>query len=195
MFRVVDEESLILKEDEPITLTEVATGRKRKLLLENKREVKEQSIPLTEDFFNLIICATSIARKLTEMPKLEEKETELIETQKQAIIVAVGIIADILNLDDELSYNEVKTEKKKKLKEELKPVEYVEYDVIPLLRFNEIQANLNTVIEGYFEVGENLTYEKTREISTDLTRIENAIDNIATMLSEEVVKNNLIYKK
>lgn len=191
MFRVVDEESLILKEDEPITLTEVATGRKRKLLLENKGEVKKQSIPLTEDFFNLIICTTSIARKLTETPKLEERETKLIETQKQAIIVAVGIIADILNLDDELSYNEVKTEKKKKLKEELKPVEY---DVIPLLRFQEIKASIETIIGGYFAIGENLTYEKTREISTDLTRIENAIDNIATMLSEEV-KNNLIYKK
>ena len=118
MFRIVDEESLILKEDEPITLTEVATGRKRKLLLENK----------------------------------------------------------------------------KKLKEELKQAEYVEYDFIPLLRFQEIQANLNTIIEGYFEVGENLTYEKTNEIKTDLTRIENSLDNIATTLSEEL-KNNLIYKE
>ena len=84
--------------------------------------------------------------------------------------------------------------KKKLIKEEIKPVEYLEYDVIPLLRFTEIQANLNTVIEGYNDVAENLTYEKTKEIATDLTRIENAIDNIATLLSNEVA-NNLIYKE
>ena len=78
------------------------------------------------------------------------------------------------------------------VKEELEPVECVEYDVIPLLRFTEIQENLNTVIEGYFEVGENLTYEKTREIATDLTRINNAIDNIATTINNELT-GQLIY--
>lgn len=152
-------------------------------------EVKEHSTPLTEDFFNLIICTTSITRRLTEMSKLDEKETEQIERQKQTMINAIAMISDILNLDEELDY---KVEKK--LKEELKPAEYVEYDVIPLLRFQEIQANLNTVIDGYFEVGENLTYEKTSQITTDLTRIENAIDDIATTISNEM-KNNLVYKE
>ena len=158
-------------------------------------EEKEKPTLLTEDFFNIIICLTSITRRLTQQIMCSDKDAEVIEGQKQAIITAIAMITDTLNLDEELSYNEVKTEKKKKLiKEEIKPVEYLEYDVIPLLRFTEIEANLNTVIKGYDDVAENLTYEKTKEIATDLTRIENAIDNIATLLSNELA-NNLIYKE
>ena len=189
--KVENEENLILKEYEPITLTEIGTGIKRKLLLENKED--KQSTTIAEEFFNMIICLTSITRKLTQQPKLSEKDAEVIETQKQLIIQAIALITDTLNLDKEESYK-TENKKKKQLKEELIPVEYLEYDVIPLLRFTEIQANLNTVIEGYMDVGENLTYEKTRDIATDLTRIENALDNIGTTLSEEV-KQNLIYKK
>ena len=174
MFKIIKEENkeqLILKED-------------------------EQSPSFTEQFFNILICLTSITRRMvTPGSMLNEEKIEEINIHKEKIIQAIATITDILNLDEELSYNEVKTEKKKKLiKEEIKPVEYLEYDVIPLLRFTEIQANLNTVIEGYNDVAENLTYEKTKEIATDLTRIENAIDNIATLLSNEVA-NNLIYKE
>ena len=151
MFRinkVIDEESLILKEDEPITLTEVGTGIKRKLLLEDKET--EHPTLLTEEFFDIIICLTSITRRLTQQIMYSDKDAEVIETQKQLIIQAIAIITDTLNL--------------------------------------------KTIIEGYFDVGENLTYEKTKEIATDLTRIENALDNIGTTLSEEL-KNNLIYKE
>ena len=195
MFRinkVIDEENLILKEDEPITLTEVGTGIKRKLLLEDKET--EQPTLLTEEFFDIIICLTSITRRLTQQIMYSEKDAEVIETQKQLIIQAIAIITDTLNLDKEEGYKTENKKKKKLIKEEVKPVEYVEYDVIPLLRFTEIQENLKTIIEGYFDVGENLTYEKTKEIATDLTRIENALDNIGTTLSEEL-KNNLIYKE
>lgn len=190
--KVVDEENLILKEDEPVTLTEVETGIKRKLLLENKED--EQPTVFTEEFFYIIICLTSITRRLTQQIMYSDKDAEVIETQKQLIIQAIAIITDTLNLDKEEGYKTENKKKKKLIKEEVKPVEYVEYDVIPLLRFTEIQENLKTVIEGYFEVGENLTYEKTREIATDLTRIENAIDNIGTTLSNELA-NNLIYKE
>lgn len=189
--KVENEENLILKEYEPITLTEVGTGIKRKLLLENKGE--ERPTTIAEEFFNMIICFTSITRKLTQQPKLNDKDAEVIETQKQLIIQAIALITDTLNLDKEESYK-TENKKKKQLKEELIPAEYLEYDVIPLLRFTEIQANLNTVIEGYMDVGENLTYEKTKEIATDLTRVENAIDNIATLLNNELA-NNLIYKE
>ena len=173
MFKVIEEET------KPIKVKQI-------------NEEKEKPTLLTEEFFNMIICLTSITRKLTQQPKLNDKDAKVIETQKQLIIQAIAMITDILNLDKEGSY---KTENKKKLiKEELKQAEYVEYDVIPLLRFTEIQANLNTVIEGYMDVGENLTYEKTKEIATDLTRIENALDNIGTTLSNELA-NNLIYKE
>ena len=195
MFRinkVIDEESLILKEDEPITLSEVGTGIKRKLLLEDKET--EHPTLLTEEFFDIIICLTSITRRLTQQIMYSDKDAEVIETQKQLIIQAIAIITDTLNLDKEEGYKTENKKKKKLIKEEVKPVEYVEYDVIPLLRFTEIQENLKTIIEGYFDVGENLTYEKTKEIATDLTRIENALDNIGTTLSEEL-KNNLIYKE
>lgn len=152
----------------------------------------KQPIGLAEEFFNIIICLTSITRRLTQQIMCTDKDAEVIEGQKQAIITAIAIITDTLNLDNELEIT--KTENKKKLKEEVNALEYVEYDVIPLLRFTEIQANLNTVIEGYNDVAENLTYEKTKEIATDLTRIENALDNIATLLSNELA-NNLIYKE
>ncbi len=189
--KVENEENLILKEYEPITLTEVGTGRKRKLLLENKEEKKEEFI--SEDFFDIIICLASVTREITKTNVLNEVDIAVIEEQKQKLIEKITELADRLNLNNKLNYNEVKTEKQE-LKEELKPVEYVEYDVIPLLRFTEIQSNLNTIIEGYMDIGENLTYEKTSTIATDLTRIENAIDNIATTLSEEL-KKDLIYKK
>ena len=165
--------------------------------VENKEQLilkeDKQSTFCTEEFFNIIICLTSITRRLTQQIMYSDKDAEVIETQKQLIIQAIALITDTLNLDKEESYK-TENKKKKQLKEELRPVEYLEYDVIPLLRFTEIQANLNTVIEGYMDVGENLTYEKTREIATDLTRIENAIDNIGTTLSNELA-NNLIYKE
>lgn len=157
-------------------------------------EEKEKPTLLTEEFFNMIICLTSITRKLTQQPKLNDKDAKVIETQKQLIIQAIAIITDTLNLDKEEGYKTENKKKKKLIREEVKPVEYVEYDVIPLLRFTEIQENLKTIIEGYFDVGENLTYEKTKEIATDLTRIENALDNIGTTLSNELA-NNLIYKE
>ena len=150
--------------------------------------VKQASV--TEDFFNLLICLTSITRELTAKPKFNDKDAKIIEQQKQLITEGITIIADMLNLDKEEGYKE---ESKKKLKE-AKPAEYFEFDVIPLLRFQEIQANLNTIIEGYTEVGDNITYEQTSDIATELTRIENAIDNIATTLGNEF-KKGLIYKE
>ena len=155
--------------------------------VENKEQLilkeDKQSTFCTEEFFNIIICLTSITRRLTQQIMYSDKDAEVIETQKQLIIQAIALITDTLNLDKEESYK-TENKKKKQLKEELRPVEYLEYDVIPLLRFTEIQANLNTVIEGYMDVGENLTYEKTREIATDLTRIENAINNICNLIEE-----------
>lgn len=166
--------------------------------VENKEQLilkeDKQSTFCTEEFFNIIICLTSITRRLTQQIMYSDKDAEVIETQKQLIIQAIAIITDTLNLDKEEGYKTENKKKKKLIKEEVKPVEYLDYDVIPLLRFTEIQANLNTVIEGYMDVGENLTYEKTREIATDLTRIENALDNIGTTLSNELA-NNLIYKE
>lgn len=155
------------------------------------KQDNEENPSLAEDFFNIIICLTSITRRIvTPASMLNEEKIKEINNHKEEIIKAIEMIADILNLDKEESY----TESKKKLKEELKKAEYVEYDVIPFLRFQEIQANLKTVIDGYFEVGENITYEQTRNITTDLTRIENALDNIAMTISNELQKN-LIYKE
>lgn len=163
----------------------------RKSITEEKLILKEEKQPIQiEDFFNLIICMTSITRMLSTKG-IQDKYSETIETQKQILISAIGTITKIIGLDDEIKQVDVK---EKELKEELKPVERYEFDVIPLLRFYEIQANLNTIIEGYTEMGDNISYEKTCEIATDLTRIENAIDNIATTISNEL-KINLIYKE
>ena len=165
----------------------------RKSITEEKEELilKEEKTPIEiEDFFNIIICMTSITRMLSTKG-IQDKYSETIETQKQIIISAIGTIAKIVGLDDELERANIK---ETELKEELKPVERYEYDVIPLLRFLEIQANLNTIIEGYTEIGENISYEKTCQIATDLTRVENGLDNIATAISNEL-KTNLIYKE
>lgn len=84
--------------------------------------------------------------------------------------------------------------KKKRISEEIKPVERFELDVIPMLRFYELQSKINTIIDGYEEMGENMTYEETCEINTDLTRIENALDNIGMQLANKL-KTDLIYKE
>ena len=171
-------------------MIKIIKDSKKPIKLKEELLIIKDKTSVTEDFFNLLICLTSITRELTDKPKFNKKDAEIIEQQKQLITQGITIIADMLNLDKE-EYN--KEENKKKLKE-AKPAEYVEYDVIPLLRFQEIQANLNTIIEGYIEVGDNISYEQTRNIATDLTRIENAIDNIGTTLSNELA-NNLIYKE
>lgn len=165
----------------------------KKLITEEKEELilkeEEKAIKL-EDFFNLIVCMTSITRMLAKK-ELQEKNSETIEQQKQIIISAIGTIAKITGLDEEL---EKATIKDNELKEELNPVERYEFDVIPQLRFLEVQQNLNTIVDGYTEIGDNISYEKTCEIATDLTRIENALDNIATVIGNEL-KTNLIYKE
>jgi len=185
----------IIKEKEPIIVKEVTETKNKSI-----KKLKE-NIPLADhtevrdDFFNILICITSITRNLAEKVLMTEEFGDKINEQKQVIINAIATISDLLGITNELGeYKEIKLDKKKLIKEELKQAEYYEFDVIPLLRFQEIQENLNTVIDGYFEVGENITYEKTNEIATDLTRIENAIDNIATTIGNEL-KNNLIYKK
>lgn len=162
------------------------TNNKRKIVKE--KVSNEESQNNVDDFFNLIICMTSITR-LLNMREIEDKYLKTIETQKQILISAIETIAKTIGLDDELEET-----KEKELKEKLKPVERYEFDVIPMLRFYEIQSNLNTIIDGYTEISDNISYEKTCEIATDLTRIENAIDNISTTIGNEL-KTNLIYKE
>lgn len=162
------------------------TNNKRKIVKE--KVSNEESQNNVDDFFNLIICMTSITR-LLNMREIEDKYLKTIETQKQILISAIETIAKTIGLDDELEET-----KEKELKEKLKPVERYEFDVIPMLRFYEIQSNLNTIIDGYTEISDNISYEKTCEIATDLTRIENAIDNISTAIGNEL-KTNLIYKE
>ena len=163
-------------------------NKPRKLVNEEISNAEKQN--KIEDFFNLIICLTSITRMLSTK-EIQDKYNETIETQKQILISAVDTIAKAIGLEDELGQAEMK---EKEIKEAFKPVERYEFDVIPQLRFYEIQANLNTIIEGYTEIGDKISYEKTCEIATDLTRIENAIDNIATAISNEL-KINLINKE
>ena len=109
------------------------------------------------------------------------------------MIQAIANISDILKIDTDDSDNKEKMEKKKFV-EELIPVERYEFDVIPMLRFYEIKDNLNTIIKGYEDIGENISYEKTCNIATDLTRIENSMDNIEKTICNEL-KTNLIYKE
>lgn len=175
-------------EEEALILKEKTTGKKRKLLLENKTLIESNSF-LSEDFFNILICLTSITRKIVQPGSMiDEEKIEKINVYKETIIMAITMLTEVLGM------RETDITERKKLSEELKPVERFEFDVIPLLRFLEIQSKMNTIIEGYQEVGENITYEKTSEIATDLTKIENSIDNIATLLGNEL-KNNLIYKE
>ena len=165
-----------------------------------KRIVKERDFLVLksdgeeiEDFFNIVICLTSITKRLIKRIKLKEIDKKELEIQKEILIQAIANISDILKIDTDDSDNKEKMEKKKFV-EELIPVERYEFDVIPMLRFYEIKDNLNTIIKGYEDIGENISYEKTCNIATDLTRIENSMDNIEKTICNEL-KTNLIYKE
>lgn len=162
---------------------EKETNNTRKIVKEKVNNVESKNN--VDDFLNLIICMTSITRLLSTK-EIDDKYLKTIEIQKQILISAIETIAKTIGLDRELE--------EKELKENVKPVERYEFDVIPMLRFYEIQANLNTIIDGYTEISDIISYEKTCEIATDLTRIENAIDNISTVIGNEL-KTNLIYKE
>lgn len=188
----------ILKEQEEIQFKEedIIEGQ-------NRGEIKVIDIEETIEFNRIIEKLAVVSIEACYVIKaLRTNEREVVNGQLETIERATETIKDILDrympgLQESVNKSRerdtrAKVNTKQIIKEELKQAEYVEYDVIPLLRFREIQENLNLVIEGYFDIGENLTYEKTREIATDLTRIQNAIDNIATTISNEL-EGQLIY--
>ncbi len=187
-----------LEQEEPVYLKEVATGKRRKLLLEaGKKNPEDKEIFAksndVEEFLNLIICTTSITRMLNQNKNLSEDERMLIETEKQKIISAIGTLADTLELEKDLAEKNIVAEKKKlnEGKKKTIPKEDVivhnlSEDVIPVLKFLNIIDRINSIVESYEEICVDLEYEKNNEIYLDLIRIENALTNIESTIACEL---------
>lgn len=92
------------------------------------------------------------------------------------------IVRDLLK-EEQLIPKERKEEQKKVCKE--KKLEELPYDIIPTLRFLELVTRINTILDGYGEIQEDISYEQTKEIATDLTRIESSLENIEKTIQTE----------
>lgn len=177
----------IIKESKPVIITEVGTGKKRKLLLEEKKQqLKEKKKEETE---------------LTNLTKQLTKEIETFSLIKQPLdedeqYIMDGVKEGIINLTDTVKViNEIHKPLKKesKLPLETEFVEMVPEQLIPSLKFYELISRINTIIDGYEEIREKLSWETTNEIRTEITKIESTLTNMESILETEL-KNNLIYK-
>ena len=177
----------MLKEEEPLILKDVETGKKRKLLLEEKKQIlkekKKNEITLLD-----------LTKDLTE-------EVERFSLIKQPIgedeqYIMDGVKEGIINLTDTVKViNEIHEPLKKESKApvEKEYVEMIPEDIIPSLRFYELISRIKTILDGYEEMEENISWEKTNEIATEITKIESALTNMESILETEL-KNKLIYK-
>lgn len=62
--------------------------------------------------------------------------------------------------------------------------------IVPNLRFYEIMNRLETISEGYDEIGLDLDYEETNKVALDLSVIENTLCNIENLITAKL-KNKL----
>lgn len=81
-----------------------------------------------------------------------------------------------------------------KKKNESQKVAYMAEDIIPMIKFLNIQSRMGTIIESYDQIDWDLSYDKTNEVNTDLTRIEGALTNIEKVLEIEL-KEIMTYNK
>lgn len=139
--------------------------------------------------------------ELTNLTKRLTKELEIFSLIKQPLeederYIMDGVKEGIIDLTNTVKIiNEIHEPLKKenKLPLETEYVEMVPEEIIPSLKFYELVNRINTIIDGYEEMREKLSWETTNEIKTEITKIESALTNMESILETEI-KNNLIYK-
>ena len=181
-FRVIN----LLKE-EPLILKEVETGKRRKLLLEEKKQILKEKKKNEETLSSVTKQLTNEVEKFSCIKQpIDEDEQYIIDGVKNGIIE----LTDTVKIINEI-HEPIKKENKQPLETEY--VEMIPEDIIPSLRFYELISRINTIINGYEEMQENLSWEKTNEIATEITKVETALTNMESILEREI-KNGLIYK-
>lgn len=160
-------------------------------VLEEEKEVLTTSDNV-EDFCNLIICLTSVARKAIQSQNLSENDRETINAEKEKIISAIGKLADTLELEKDFAEENITTEKKKS-KQKKKPilkenviVSNLSEDVISNLKFYNIIDRINTIKESYSKICADLTYDQNNKIYLDLIKIENILTDVESTVACEL---------
>ena len=145
-----------------------------------------------EDFCNLIICLTSVARKALQSQNLSENDRVIIDKEKEKIISAIGKLADMLELEKDLAEENITTEKKKS-KQKKKPIlkeNVIESnlleDVISNLKFYNIIERINSMVESYSKICADLEYDQNNKIYLDLIKIENILTDIESTVACEL---------
>lgn len=156
---------------------------KGKMLLENKMSEDRK---VCCSLFDVIIKLVLVTKQMETVYGATISDLEMIEAQKRIILRAISIIEDTINMCD--IFEEIETDEI--LKTESLNGEKLPADFIPTLKLYNIVARLNTIIEGYDTINSELDYEMANEISLDITRIETALVNIETLITEKL-KNKL----
>ncbi len=144
-----------------------------------------------EDFCNLIICLTSVARKAIQSQNLSENDRVIIDEEKEKIISAIGKLADTLELEKDLAEENITTEKKKSkkkkpiLKEDI-IVSNLSEDVISNLKFYNIIDRINIIKESYDKICLDLAYDQNNKIYLGLIKIENILTDIESTVACEI---------
>ncbi len=170
----------IIKEKESKHLINDRTRKLKILLLEEK---KKKEIALLDTVKQLTKEIEKLS--LIEQP-LDEDEQDIIDGVKEGIIN----LTDTVEVINEI-HEPIKKESKLPLETEF--VEMVPEQLIPSLRFYGLVSRINTIIDGYEEIREKLSWETTNEMSKEITKVESSLTNMESILETEL-KNNLIYK-
>lgn len=150
---------------------------KMKKLLEPK---KSEESKLCCSIFDTIIRLVQIAQRMEDTFSASMSDLEIIEAQRMVIMRSIGIIEERLNLCN--TFDDLQTESLK--------LKILKEDVIPNLRFYEIMSRLETISQGYDEIGQDLSYEETNQVVVDLARIENTLADIENIITAKL-KNKL----
>lgn len=165
-------EELILKEK----------PARRNRILENKMSEDRK---VCYSLFDAIIKLTQVTKRMETVYAANLGELEIIDAQKRVIIRAISIIEEAINMCDtfeDLEKGKTESLNVKSLKENVV--------IVPNLRFYEIMNRLETISQGYDEIGLDMDYEETNQIAVDLTRIETTLTNIETLITAKL-KNKL----
>ncbi|MBQ6991789.1 MAG: hypothetical protein IJN50_02585 [Clostridia bacterium] len=173
-----------LLEDEPLVLK--GEKRARKVLLENEMSADRK---VCCSLFDVIIKLVLATKRLESVYGATMGDLEMINAQKRIILRAIEAINDTINMCDIFEEIEMSEVLKRESLENQK-VEKISEDIISNLRFYEIINRIDTIIKGYDEICFDLDYEKVNEVAVDLTRIENSLTNIETLVTAKL-KNKL----